>query len=431
MNLMIETIESILEYKPLSDKQYINKLFIVIIKNLKIVREKLIDIRYFKNVWKLVTNLMNFASEGKKPNMEETLILKLATDRAIELTEYVVVEEFIPTLHYEIFSNNIFQIMTNDLHPACKKRIWNFFFKINGHHFLRNKIAEFENKNKTIAFKSQVLLAEFMSQVVIFLQNITNLNEQEIIKLRYLKISINSYSNDKYDSMLTVFTHYIDLKWQPWTESNQSMISTASTLNFFKDQKLMYDQGIRNFLLSSFLTCFTSVIIQKDPALASASKIVKKFNESVNLELNFNFIKWWLSEHRNSTMAYEKLILAFISQEKRNFNYKLDKNDIAVFKQFHFLMNVFLDKKNKDFIRLNILKIFSQCQLPAEELAKLVKYFQNSLTDEILSIETVNLLSTLKFNAGSLRKKHCKELVPCIHTIFQKEYKNLDTLWCS
>lgn len=419
INVMIEVISPLIVTQEINKQKHINQYVISIIRNLKIEREKLIDVKYFMIVTKIICNITTNVSRDRLYTEEEIIIMKITTDKALELIEYVLIGSKLATIYYEIFCNFLYQILTRGS-SASKKRILNYIFKLKGHRFFLGMINECDNE--TVAFKFKLVFSKIISQLVQFLQKENNVDESSF---KYLDMILKSHSDVKYLKMIKIFAMYIDLKWQPWTQSKKTVVSVGSVLNYFYDHKLMFDDGIRYFLLSSFIECFEISSIAGDRSLMKASKIVEKFGASIKLEVEMNFVKWWLFEHLNKKNEREKLLLKFVSQNNSRFDH-LDNSDAAIFVDTgKLLMKNFLDKSQNKILRQNLLKFIAHSQLSVEDVQGLLKYFQKLIARDT-SNETIYIIAALKSNANQLHHRVCKTTASFIDILMNKEFKAVE-----
>lgn len=357
--------------------------------------------------------ICNMTAHVKGRTVEDKIIMKIATDKALELIEYILIEVKLPIIFFELFCNFLYQMLRCGS-AACKKLLLNLIFKLKGHRLLINMIRDCENE--AIVVKCQIILAEIISQLIQFLQN----EGDEKIKLRYMEMVLKSRTDNDCFKMLKVIIMYIDLKWQPWTESRHKVASIGSALSYFHDQKLLFDEGVRYCLISAFISSSN-----QDQSIKKASKVVEKFSESVRLEMDLKFVKWWLIEHPNKKDEREKLLLKFVSRRDSCFG-SLNRSDIAIFSDSSkLLVKNFLDKGNDKLLRQNLLKIFTKFQLNAEDLPGLLAYFQRLIVKDTSS-ETIYIMAALKLNASQFHDRVCKTTTSFIFTLLGKEFKSID-----
>lgn len=412
LNLMIEMTISFIEYQGDTDKEHIEEYLYEIVMNLRIFQENLKDEKYSIILWEIITNMMILSSFGKLKNK---LLLKSITDKTLLLMEHSVNENQHSAIYYEVFCNSFYNVLSSNIMDACKKRLLNYFFKINGHHFIINQVLAFSSHNETVSLKFQILLTEIITQFYCILQNVKD--NDDAIFMRYFHMIINSNESNL---MINVFTDYIDLKWQPWTKSDKSLCEMEKSIIKFEKEKLFYDSGISNFLLSSFIKCLSNASANQKLEVSPSTKIVKKISNSVKLELNFDYFKWWLLDQRNKSRNCQKMLIKFLSSKSPCFDY-FNKKDASIFNNHGFLMQAYYNPLTDNILHTNLLKIMPRIKLLNRDVKTLLHCLSSKSSDELLYV-----LITLKTNAVEVNKNEINSVALSIDKILEKEFKRFD-----
>jgi len=408
------------------DKIYQEKKLIEILKNFNFSKRDLLDVDYFVLVAKLFHIAINFLPATNEADDE--ILVKLIAEKFIIMIRFIVHEtRGLSKSSYEIFLNLFYYIFTSITFNNVHQMILNYFLTLNGLNFLIYIANSQDNSisGKLLELKARAAISEVMLQLLKIFLEVDDDDNDTLCQLRekYLKLILNAnldHQNlciEKCDelsreSMLfIIFKYYVLLKWNKMSKSKGVLIaSMAFIMETFRKKKIVMDKGIVSMVFYIYTTSFVNIKVKNNELVDNSSAILMKFVGTVNIIIDYNFLKWWFILEWKDRDTYQRLLTFLLSPKSTEEFKNLQESDLYPI-DIKFLLQMFLNDKTPVENLEKVTRLLCIVSLNAQDIGKIQTFYEKKRTnqDRRRSIYALKILCASNNNKLSIlrQRKTC------------------------